>query len=223
MLKTEILPAVEINPAIPAKASVIWLHGLGADGHDFASIVPELRLPKELALRFVFPHAPSRPVTINNGMKMPAWFDILGLQHGAAIDETGILQASQAVEALITREIERGIASQKIILAGFSQGGTIALQCGLSYSQPLAGILGLSTFLPFTLQLTRHFNAANKNIAIMLAHGTLDPMVPIQLGEMCREHLIRLGYKPSWHTYPMQHQVCVDEIRDIAQWLQTVL
>lgn len=224
MLKTEILPAVEINPALtPAKASVIWLHGLGADGHDFESIVPELRLPKELAVRFVFPHAPMRPVTINNGMRMRAWFDISALERGATIDEAGVLQASQAVAALIAQEIEHGVPSQKIVLAGFSQGGAIALQCGLSYPQPLAGILGLSTFLPFTPALTRHFSSANKNIPIMLAHGTSDPMVPVQLGELCREQLTQLGHKPVWHIYPMQHQVCGEEIHDIARWLEQVL
>jgi phospholipase/carboxylesterase len=216
-----LLSAVELNPPQPAKTSVIWLHGLGADGHDFANIVPELHLPSELAIRFVFPHAPARPVTINGGMRMPAWFDIYELTEHGRIDEAGIRETQQAIQQLIEREIAAGIPASRIVLAGFSQGGAVALVVGLAYPQPLAGILGLSTFLAAKANLATVIHPANQTTPIFLAHGTSDPLVPLRLGERTRDVLVQAGCSVTWRTYPMAHQVCAAEIADIAAWLKT--
>jgi phospholipase/carboxylesterase len=213
------LEAVEINPSTPAKASVIWLHGLGADGHDFASIVPQLQLPKEVAVRFIFPHAPLRAVTLNQGYTMRAWFDIFALEVDAPIDTQGLHEMQQMINHLIAEEIARGIPTEKIVLAGFSQGGAMALYAGLLYPKRLAGILGLSTFFPITKQLTEEKTAANKITPIMLAHGEYDNVLPLAYGTLCRDELSALGYNVSWHQYPMQHNVCAEEIKDIAAWL----
>lgn len=212
------LPAVEIEPGNEADAAVIWLHGLGASGHDFEPIVPELRLPDTLAIRFVFPHAPSIPVTINGGMVMPAWYDILSMEFGREIDEQQIRQSATAVSRLIDREIERGIDSQRIIVAGFSQGGAVALHAALSYPKPLAGLMGLSCYFPTHKSLTPH--AANKELPIHLFHGIYDPMVPQALGQHALEVLKSWGYQPLYETYPMEHAVCPDEIVAISRWLQ---
>ncbi|MGB6976623.1 MAG: carboxylesterase [Gammaproteobacteria bacterium] len=222
MLNT-LLPAVEINPPQSAKASIIWLHGLGADGHDFANIVPELHLPPELGVRFVFPHAPLRPVTINGGMRMPAWFDIYGLNEHSPIDEVGIRETQQAIQQLIEHEIATGIPSSRIVLAGFSQGGAVALVVGLTFPQPLAGILGLSTFLSAHVDLTKIVHPANQATPIFLTHGTFDPIVPLSLGEWTRDALSKTCTSVTWHTYPMAHQVCPAEISDIAVWLKARL
>lgn len=222
-MKKNILESVEINPKLPAKASVIWLHGLGADGHDFVDVIPELKLPEELAVRFIFPHAPIRPVTINQGYQMRAWFDIYALHINAPQDEIGIRETENAIGTLIENEIHRGVACDKIVLAGFSQGGAIALYCGLRYPKKLAGILGLSAFLPLHEKLAQEKSAVNLTTPIMLAHGTQDPIVPIQLGELCRDYLKNLGYQIDWHSYPMQHQVCLQEIDDIARWLKKII
>lgn len=218
----QLFKSAVVNPRIEPKASVIWLHGLGADGHDFEPIVPELHLPAELGVRFVFPHAPLRSVTINNGYQMPAWFDIFGLSVEAPQDEIGIRKTQQSIEAQIAHEISLGIPSKRIVLAGFSQGGAMALHCGLRYSKPLAGILALSTFLPLADKLPLEISAANHKVPIMMMHGTLDSIVPIQLGEISCEILKKLQCSITWKTYPMQHQVCLEQIRDIGRWLQEV-
>ena len=212
------LPCVEIESVAPADAAIIWLHGLGANGHDFEAIVPELNLPKHLAIRFVFPNAPSIPVTINGGMVMPAWYDILSMEFGREIDEPQILQSAAAITRLIERETERGIDSQRIIVAGFSQGGAVALQAALTHPEPLAGLMGLSTYFPTHDSLTPH--PANKDLPIHLFHGIHDPMVPEALGKHVLEVLKAWGYAPLYETYPMEHAVCPSEIADISRWLQ---
>lgn len=216
------LETVDINPKGDHRASVIWLHGLGADGNDFVPVVPELQLPDELGVRFVFPHAPVRPVTINAGMPTRAWYDITGLEDGAE-DATGIRESAAAVEALIAGEKARGVPDSRIVLAGFSQGGAVALYTGLRHEERLAGIMALSTYLPLRGRLDAEAAAANRKTPIFMAHGTLDPMLPQHLGEISRDVLRRHGYEVVWHSYPMAHQVCLEEIRDIGVWLYSVL
>jgi len=199
--------------------SVIWLHGLGADGHDFEPIVPELRLPADLPLRFVFPHAPIRPVTINGGMEMRAWYDIVAIQRGAQEDAGGIRESAAAVSALIAREAERGVPPERVVLAGFSQGGAIALHAGLRYPHTLAGIIGLSTYLPLKAA-TGEFHAANRHTPLFMAHGTLDPVVPAFLGEESAELLTQAGYPVEYKSYVMPHSVCPEEVEDIRNWLR---
>lgn len=212
------LDAVVIEPATTHRASVIWLHGLGADGHDFEPIVPELQLAPATGVRFIFPHAPVRPVTLNNGMAMRAWYDITGLDPGAPEDGAGLAASTEAIEALIAREVQAGIEPRRIVLAGFSQGGAIALHSGLRHSQPLAGIVGLSTYLPLRGELAAACDA-NRATPIFLAHGSLDPTLPQRLGEVSRDLLVQAGYDVVWHSYPMAHQVCLEEIRDLGAWL----
>jgi phospholipase/carboxylesterase len=214
-----LLPAVEIETADHPTHSVIWLHGLGADGHDFAPIVPDLVSPQWPALRFVFPHAPVRPVTINGGMPMRAWYDIYGFDLMSRQDEAGTRQSIAQVEALIAREHERGVPSERILLAGFSQGGAIALAAGLRHPQKLAGIIALSTYLPIAATLADERSAANANVPIFWGHGTLDPVVILQRGIDSRAALEALGYRVDWHTYPMPHSVCPEEIADLRQWM----
>jgi phospholipase/carboxylesterase len=213
-----LLDCVEINPKATPIASVIWLHGLGADGYDFVTIIPELNLPNDLPIRFVFPNAPLRPVTLNAGYTMRAWFDIYGLQANSRIDEIGIREMQSKIDALVAREIKRGIVSEHIVLAGFSQGGAMALHCGLRYPKKLAGIMGLSAFLlmPEKIVMERRINDP---INIFLAHGTYDQVIPIQFGEMSKNALLTLGYHVEWRTYPMAHEVCLEEIHDIGAWL----
>lgn len=212
------LPCIELEPQTPATAAVIWLHGLGASGNDFAPIVPELQLPESLAVRFIFPHAPSIPVTVNGGMVMPAWYDILSMEVDRIIDEPQILQSAEAVSALIDREIERGIASDRIILAGFSQGGAVAYQTALTYPKPLAGLMAMSTYLATQDTLTPH--TANLELDIFVTHGTQDPIVHEVLGQRAVEFLLGKGYQTLYVTYPMQHEVCLPQIKDISSWLQ---
>lgn len=214
-----LLPTVENETAAHPTYSVIWLHGLGADGNDFAPIVPQLVAPQWPALRFVFPHAPVRPVTVNGGMPMRAWYDIYGFDLVARQDETGIRQSIAQVEALIAREQERGIPSERILLAGFSQGGAIALAAGLRHPQKLAGIIALSTYLPMADTLAGERSAANDAVPIFWGHGTLDPVVILQRGLDSRAVLEALGYKVAWHTYPMPHSVCPEEIVDLRRWI----
>ena len=214
-----LLPAVEIETADHPTHSVIWLHGLGADGHDFAPIVPDLVSPQWPALRFVFPHAPVRPVTINGGMPMRAWYDIFGFDLLSKQDEAGTRQSIAQVDALIAREQERGVPSERILLAGVSQGGAIALAGGLRHPQKLAGIIALSTYLPIAATLADERSAANANVPIFWGHGTLDPVVILQRGIDSRAALEALGYKVDWHTYPMPHSVCPEEIADLRQWM----
>lgn len=212
-----LLPCLEVGPD-NALFSIIWLHGLGADGHDFEAIVPELEL--DLAIRFIFPHAPSMPVTINSGMVMPAWYDIKSAQIDQHEDEAGIRHSEQAIIALIENEIKRGIPADRIILAGFSQGGAIALHTGLRYNIPLAGIMALSTYVPLTTALENEIHSANRAIPIFLAHGRYDQIIPIQLAEESKTTLQQLNYAPEFHTYSMEHSVCPEEISDISLWIK---
>lgn len=202
------------------EGSIIWLHGLGADGHDFEPIVPELRLPPELRLRFVFPHAPVRPVTLNGGMAMRAWYDIFSLDREGPADEAGIRASAALLEQWIAREQERGIAADRIVVAGFSQGGAIALHAGLRARQPLAGIMALSSYLPLPGALASE--AVVTDLPILIAHGTLDPVLPMALGRESADFLIASGYRVQWHDYPMAHSVCAQEINDIRSWLLNV-
>lgn len=217
------LECIEIEPDVPADAAVIWLHGLGADGNDFVPIVGELGLPAKHGLRFVFPNAPVRPVTINAGMAMRAWYDILGVDIAAREDAEGINASGHAVEALIAREIGRGIDAQRIILAGFSQGGAIALHTGLRHAARLAGIMALSTYLPLRDTLAAEASMINRDVPIFMAHGDQDPVLPIALGTASRDRLEDAGCAITWHTYPMQHQVCIEEVQAIGSWLRDVL
>ena len=220
-----LLETVEFETAPNPAWTVLWLHGLGADGHDFAPIVPELVRREWPALRFVFPHAPVRPVTINNGMRMRAWYDIVsfdfdGLHAGKRADETGVAESVAQVEALIAREGERGIAPQRIVLAGFSQGGAIALAAGLRRTVPLAGLVGLSTYLP---EAPERAAAALQPAAtaqpLFMAHGQFDPVVPAAIGQRSAAAMEAMGFDLQWHAYPMAHQVCAEEIRDLGDWL----
>jgi phospholipase/carboxylesterase len=205
---------------------VIWLHGLGADGNDFAPIVPELRLAGAPAVRFVFPHAPMMPVTINNGYVMRAWYDVsFGDLEGKTrqADETGVRASQAEIVKLIARETARGIAAEKIVVAGFSQGGAIALQTALRFPAKLAGIMALSTYLPLAHTLAAEAAAANRSIPVFFAHGTLDPVIPLAMATASRAALLAAGYAVEWHDYPMQHSVCVEEIADVSAWLSKVL
>lgn len=215
--------AVEIETGANPTAAVIWLHGLGADGHDFEPIVPHLVAPGERALRFVFPHAPIRPVTLNGGYAMRAWYDIVSLERRGPEDESGIRVSQAVVETLIRRENARGIATGRIVLAGFSQGGALALFAGTRYPEKLAGLMGLSCYLLLGGRFAAERSAANQSTAIFLAHGTEDPIVAPQLGEQAREALTAAGYPVEWHAYAMPHSVCPQEVADIAQWLRRVL
>jgi len=211
---------VIIEPAMPAQSAVIWLHGLGADGYDFANIAPELNLP---STRFVFPHAPMRAVTVNGGMVMRAWYDIVGFDLKDREDLNGVNASTLLVNALIAEQIATGIPSTKIIIAGFSQGGAIALHAGLRYHLPLAGILGLSTYLPLTDVISTEKHPVNQSIPILMMHGTFDTVVPMPLAMVGREALIAQGHQVAWQTYPMAHQVCIPQIADISVWLQEKL
>lgn len=214
--------AVRLLPAQPPTASVIWLHGLGADGHDFVPIVQELDLPNKLALRFIFPHAPTRPVTLNNGYVMRAWYDIKAIALQAEEDAVGIRQSAARIEALIEAEIAQGIAAERVLLAGFSQGGAIALHTALRYPQRLAGVMALSTYLPLRDSLAAERSVANQSLPVLMCHGIQDPIVPMVLGTRSRDRLQELGYAVQWHEYSMQHQVCMAEISDIAAWLEAL-
>lgn len=212
------LETIEIETAASPDAAVIWLHGLGADGHDFEPVVPELRLPAELGVRFVFPHAPVRPVTLNMGMRMRAWYDIY--QLGGGREDADGIRASQALtEGLIAREQSRGIAPGRIVLAGFSQGGAIVLHTGLRHADRLAGILALSTYLPLSGSLPGEASEANRVVPIFMAHGRFDDVIPIGRAQQSRTLLEQQGYPLAWHEYPMPHSVCGEEIADISGWL----
>ncbi len=219
----ELLPTVEVETGADPKASVIWLHGLGADGHDFEPIVPELRLPPALPIRFIFPHAPVRPVTLNNGYPMQAWFDIVKIGLQQPRDKAGMEASRQAVEALMAREHARGVSSSRIVLAGFSQGGAVALYTGLQQPQRLAGIMALSTYLPAGEGVDFVSAPANLHTSIFYGHGTQDPVVPLLLGQHTRDWLTAQGRPVIWHTYPMPHSVSAEEIMHISAWLTTVL
>lgn len=211
------LERIELETAPHPTAAVIWLHGLGADGHDFEPIVPELALPPQTAIRFVFPHAPMRPVAINNGARMRAWYDID--MRAPLAGEADIRESARAIEALIDEQRARGIATRRIVLAGFSQGGVIALHLGLRYREPLAGIMALSTYLHDPEHLVDEISLENAGIPIFMAHGLMDPMIPITRAVTSREALRALAYPIEWHEYAMGHSVCLEEINDIARWL----
>ena len=208
---------VEIETGSEPSASVIWLHGLGADGHDFEPIVPELRLPDTLPLRFVFAHAPVRPVTLNGGMAMRAWYDIISLDRNGPVDAAGINESSALLESLIAREEQRGINPGRIVLAGFSQGGAIAINTVLRSGRKLAGLMALSTWLalPETLQA----DSVDASTPVFMAHGRFDPMIPMQYGRSAADALVDAGFDVDWHDYPMAHAVCPQEIDDIRNWL----
>ena len=212
---------VEVTTGDNPVGSVIWLHGLGADGHDFEAIVPELRLPAELPLRFVFPHAPVRPVTINGGATMRAWYDILSLDATGRADAAGVRESTVLLDALIEREQQRGIAADRIVIAGFSQGGAIAINAVLHAQQKLAGLMALSTYIPLPGEMAA--SDGNRDLPVFMAHGSLDPMLPIQWGKASAEQLVALGFAVEWHDYPMAHAVCAEEINNIRDWLLKVL
>ena len=220
----KLLESVEIETGKNPTAAVIWMHGLGADGNDFAPIVPELGLP---GIRFIFPHAPMMPVTINNGYVMRAWYDVtygdLEGKPGKKADAKGVRQSQAAIERLIARENQRGIASRNIVVAGFSQGGAIALQTGLRHVERLAGVMALSAYLPLADSLPAEASAANKDVPVFYAHGTYDPVIPFAMATVSRDKLGELGYPVEWHEYPMQHAVCPEEIAAIGKWLTKVL
>jgi phospholipase/carboxylesterase len=217
---SDLLETIEIETAPVPTAAVIWLHGLGADGHDFEPIVPELDLPKSTAVRFIFPHAPVRPVTINGGARMRAWYDVTG---DGQQDAAGIRASQAHVEALIARELGRGIPARAVVLAGFSQGGAMALHTGLRHPARLAGVVALSSYLPLPETLEQEMSQANRDVPIFMAHGTQDPLIPLSWAVRSRDRLAALGYAVEWHEYPMPHSVCAEEIADIGRWLRAVL
>lgn len=214
-----LLETVERETAPNPTWTVLWLHGLGADGHDFAPIVPELLRPGWPALRFVFPHAPVRPVTINNGMRMRAWYDIAGMDFATRADAAGVAASVEQVEALIAREAERGVPPQRVLLAGFSQGGAITLAVGTRRQQPLAGLIALSTYLPDPAGLSRYGTQAATAQPVFAAHGSHDPVVPFAAGQASAQALQQAGYSVDWHSYPMAHQVCAEQIADLTRWV----
>jgi phospholipase/carboxylesterase len=218
--KTELLPCVEIEPKARATHAIVWLHGLGADGHDFVPIVPHLQLDPKIPVRFVFPHAPKIPVAVNMGMVMPAWYDIYGPDLRQGQDEAGIRRSAAQVLALVEREMERGVPSRNIVLAGFSQGGAMAVHVALRHVQPLAGMLALSTYLVLGETIDAEISSANRGIATFQAHGTQDPLVLFRRGEELRKKLVDIGCDVTWRTYPMQHEVCMEEIADVGEWLR---
>ena len=218
-----LLTTVEIEPAGTARSSVIWMHGLGADARDFEPIVPELKLPAALGVRFVFPNAPICPVTINNGMRMRAWYDVLSLDLPRQEDAKGVYASGQALNLLLERDKQRGIPADRIVLAGFSQGGAMALHTGLRYPERLAGILALSCYIPLADRLSAERRPANEHTPLFVAHGDYDAVIPMRYGQMSVQRLESLGYPSEWHHYGMGHEVCLEEIRDIAGWLARVL
>lgn len=213
------LPCVEIETAANPRHAIVWLHGLGADGNDFAAVVPELIDRAWPPLRFVFPHAPVRPVTINGGVPMRAWYDIKGAAIADKQDEAGMRESIAQLDALIAREAGRGIAPERVLVAGFSQGGAIALAGGTRHAVRLAGIVALSTYLPLAEKTPAERSAANASTPIFMAHGSHDPVVPQPLGEVSRDALAGFGYAVEWHSYPMAHQVCAEEIADLRAWI----
>ena len=219
----DLLDAVEIETAPTPSASIVWMHGLGADGHDFVDVVPGLRLAARPGVRFVFPHAPMRPVTINGGYVMRAWYDIRDDHGERREDPAGVRASQKAIEALIQREKERGVPAAAIVLAGFSQGGAMALHTGLRHAERLAGVMALSCSLPLADTLAAEAAPANRDVPIFMAHGTHDPMIPLARARRARAVLTGLGYPVAWHEYPMPHSVCAEEIADIAVWLGKVL
>ncbi len=217
------LDCITLEPDSPATACVIWMHGLGADGNDFVPIVPELNLPTGHGVRFVFPNAPTMPVTINGGYVMRAWYDIVSAELDKRADEGGVRSSQALIEELIADQRSRGIAADRILLAGFSQGGVIALQTGLRHPEKLAGIMALSTYLACADSLGVEASAANRQIPLFMVHGSMDPVIPVALAKLSKARLETHGYKVEWHEYGMPHSVCAEEIDDIAAFLKRVL
>lgn len=213
----ELLPCVEIGPEGETDGAVVWMHGLGASGHDFEDVVPRLRRPRT---RFVFPHAPRRPVSINMGLIMPAWYDIRTLGGPRDDDERGIRDSQGHIEALLAREAERGVPAGRIVLAGFSQGGAMALHVGLRYPETLAGIMVLSAYELLPETRAAEASPANRSTPALVCHGTYDPMVPVLGGQAVRDVLAENGRPTEWHEFPMEHQLCLEEIEVIARWLE---
>ena len=214
------LETVEVETGPRPGAAVVWLHGLGADGHDFEPLVPELSWPGAPDIRYVFPHAPVRPVTINGGMPMRAWYDITSLTSGRDHDQAGIADSVNRAAQLVRRERERGVAADRIVVAGFSQGGAIALQLALLYPEKLAGLIALSTYLLLDHRLDAEAHEANRGLPVFVGHGTQDPMVPFRLGEHVAERLRGIGCAVEWRSYPMPHAVCPEEVADLTAWLR---
>lgn len=214
---------IVIDPPGAHRATVIWLHGLGADGGDFVPIVPELRLPAGHGVRFVFPHAPHRPITINRGMVMRGWYDVQEMDLTRREDEAGIDDSARIVAGLVAAEGEAGIGASSVVLAGFSQGGAVALHAGLRHTEPLAGIIALSTYLPVPDRLDAEARPTNRDTPILMAHGLYDPVIPARQGEASRDWLRQRGYRVEWREYPMQHSVCAEEVADIARGLREML
>lgn len=220
---TSMLPCIELETAPNPTCSVIWLHGLGADGNDFVPIIPELHLPENPAIRFIFPSAPSMPVTVNGGYVMPAWYDIIGRNLMDQEDAEGTKRSAASIVELIDREVQRGIAYKNIVLAGFSQGCAMALYVGLRLPHELAGIIALSGYLPLAITLNLEKHAANQNTPIFMAHGTYDPVVVLDRAQASYAMLEASGYEVEWNEYPMEHSVNLEELKDISRFLQTVL
>jgi len=220
---TSMLPCIELETAPNPTCSVIWLHGLGADGNDFVSIIPELHLPENPAIRFIFPSAPSMPITVNGGYVMPAWYDIVGRNLMDQEDGEGIKRSAKSVIELIEKEVQRGIAYQNIVLAGFSQGCAMALYIGLRLPHQLAGILALSGYLPLAMSLKLEKHSSNQSTPIFMAHGTYDPVVALDRAQASYALLEKSGYQIDWNEYPMEHSVNHEELSDISRFLQTVL
>ena len=217
----KLLPAIEQETGPDPEYCVIWLHGLGADGNDFVPLVSELQLPESMSVRFIFPNAPAIPITINNGFVMPAWYDITEVNIDRKIDTAQLIDSAEKVRLLVDREIDRGISSDRIVVAGFSQGGAVAYQTALTYMQPLAGLLCLSSY--FATHQTITLNSANKNLPVMVCHGSHDPMVPERMGRAAVQALEADDYEVEYRCYPMDHSVCAQEIADISLWLQRIL
>ena len=219
----QLLPCVEITPSSAPQACVIWLHGLGDSGHGFAPIVPELKLPESMAIKFIFPHAPERAITINGGMRMRAWYDIKSLDFNSRADLSGVRESAELVEDLLAHQIKSGIPANRIILAGFSQGGVIALHLAARLKYKLAGVLALSTYLCEPALLANEATETNRDTPIMMAHGDQDEVVPVFMGKAAFDTLKDNHFNVTWQTYNMQHNVCVQELNDISAWLKTVL
>ncbi len=217
------LDCITLDPPSPATACVIWMHGLGADGNDFVPVIPELGLPRDHRVRFVFPNAPTMPVTVNGGYVMRAWYDIASAELDKRADEGGVRRSQAAITELIADQRGKGIAANRIVLAGFSQGGVIALQTGLRHGERLGGIMALSTYLACAESLGVEATTANRDLPIFMAHGAMDPVIPMQLAKLSKARMETHGYKIDWHEYGMPHSVCAEEIDDIAVFLKRVL
>ncbi len=220
---TDLLPFEIVKTADKTEYTIIWLHGLGADGNDFVPLVPELRLPESLAIKFIFPHAPVRPITLNNGYEMRAWFDMFSLDRSNNTDESDLLTTVGWINQFIDQEIENGVPSEKILLAGFSQGGVIAFHAGLRYPKKLAGVMALSTYMPFDENLFKQTSSEQKGLPIFAVHGTRDSVIPVASWQDYVPKLKAQGFEVEAHEYGMEHSLCTEEIRDISSWLQKVL